>query len=150
MERTPEEIKKSLECSAAQVDGRCEEYAACACCPLFVEGVGMEDIAAYIRQLERINTDFAERTARLEVQLREAALKVPEWCDPEVELPVEDGNVLVIVSGHPTVNVTMDHAYMLAAYIGDGGWIVEGWETWEKPTVHRWMPLPEPPEEGNA
>lgn len=143
--KTPEEIKKWLECcSSAEI--------MCGECPYYEDGVdcdGMEeDALAYIRQLERINADFAERTARLEAQLREAVLKVPGWCDPEVELPVEDGNVLVIVSGHPTVNVTMDHAYMLAAYIGDGEWIIEGWETWEKPTIHHWMPLPEPPKEG--
>lgn len=145
MERTPEEIKKGLECCVKACD--CDNN-----CPYTPEinctRVQRQDALAYIRQLERINTDFAERTARLEAQLREAVLKVPEWCDPEVELPVEDGNVLVIVSGHPAINVTMDRAYMLAAYIGDGEWIVEGWETWEKPTVHRWMPLPEPPKEG--
>ena len=58
--KTPEEIKKVLECCAAQFDGRCEEYVACVCCPLFVEDVGVEDVVAYIERLEAQVTQLLE------------------------------------------------------------------------------------------
>lgn len=77
--KTPEEIKKGLECAMAQYDGRCDEYSACVCCPYFADGVGTEDIVAYIQQLEQIIADFTERTAQLEAQLaapyRQATMK---------------------------------------------------------------------------
>ena len=62
--KTPDEIKKGLECARAKVDGRCDAYVACVCCPYFSEAQYPEDIIAYIQQLER------ERDAAVE-QLKE-------------------------------------------------------------------------------
>lgn len=73
-----------------------------------------------------------------------AALMVSEWLDPEVELPIDpDEVVLVLVSGKPADNITLVCAPELALYDPDEGWILEMWPEWESPEVHRWMLIPE-------
>lgn len=62
--KTPEEIKKGLEC--------CMIMAGCAKCPYRGEKCALTvsaDALAYIQQLEQINAAFAERTAQLESEL---------------------------------------------------------------------------------
>ena len=87
MGRTPEEIKKSLECSAAQADGKCEEYAACVCCPLFVEeDVSAEDIDAYIQRLEAREWDLFD-------------LLSSAWFGKRCYFRQDDGNVYSRLSG---------------------------------------------------
>ena len=71
----------------------------------------------------------------------------PEWIDAEYELPATDDSVLVIASGQPKSNIEMKNAVLLATYVDGEGWIVDGYEEWEDPTVHYWMELPELPEE---
>ena len=116
--KTHEEIKRSLECSAAQTDGRCEEYAACVCCPLFVEGVGTEDIAAYIQQLEA---------------------QVPTWISVEERLPEIGVNVL-------TRSVGLLHPISTGWYSpARKNWCLDNGSTLK---VTHWMPLPPAPKEG--
>lgn len=65
------------------------------------------------------------------------------WRDPEVELPTDtDANVVVCVSGQYR-NCRFDHAYQLASYDPDDGWIVEGYEEWLDPVVHGWLECPD-------
>ena len=70
-----------------------------------------------------------------------------EWISVKDRLPEDMGEVLVIVSGKPHENVTLDGAYELAEYDPVEGWILEMWPEWSSGVVAHWMPLPEPPEE---
>lgn len=70
---------------------------------------------------------------------------VQEWISVDDRLPDQSGNVLVIVSGNPQKNITLDCAYELAEYDPYDGWIMEMWPEWEDAVVTHWMPIPEPP-----
>ena len=70
---------------------------------------------------------------------------VQEWISVDDRLPDQSGEVLVIVSGNPQKNITLDCAYELAEYDPYDGWIMEMWPEWEDAVVTHWMPLPEPP-----
>lgn len=75
----------------------------------------------------------------------------PGWISVKERLPDDekDGEtVLAIVSGKPHKNITLCHALMTAGYFPGEGWVVNEYPEWENPTITRWMPLPEPPEEG--
>lgn len=74
-----------------------------------------------------------------------------EWISVEDRLPEDDTNVLVLFNGeikigfmtweHPTYEETWEsYKYWDESY-HDG----QGWEHWE---ITHWMPLPEPPKEG--
>ena len=92
-------------------------------------------------------------------QLREAAALVAkesaellerQWIPVENRLPNLDELVLVIASGKPQENITLDNAVELAELYSDG-WCLEMWPEWRtKAAVTHWMPLPEPPEVENA
>ena len=73
---------------------------------------------------------------------------VGKWISVKDRLPDYMGEVLVIVSGKPHENITLDWAYELATYIEAEGWIIEPYPEWDTPEVTHWMPLPEMPEEG--
>ena len=68
-----------------------------------------------------------------------------EWISVKDRLPEESGEVLVIVSGNPQKNITLNCAYELAEYDPYDGWIMEMWPEWEDAVVTHWMPLPAPP-----
>lgn len=70
-----------------------------------------------------------------------------EWISVKDRLPEGFIEVLVIVSGKPHENITLDGAYEIAEYDPVEGWILEMWPEWGSGVVTRWMPLPEPPEE---
>ena len=70
---------------------------------------------------------------------------VQEWISVNDKLPDQSGEVLVIVSGNPQKNITLNCAYELAEYDPYGGWIMEMWPEWEDAVVTHWMPLPLPP-----
>ena len=70
---------------------------------------------------------------------------VHEWISVNDKLPDQSGEVLVIVSGNPQKNITLNCAYELAEYDPYGGWIMEMWPEWEDAVVTHWMPLPLPP-----
>lgn len=73
--------------------------------------------------------------------------KIFRWINPKEQLPMPEEIVLVIVSGNPKQNITLDNAYELASFSVDEGWILEEWPEWEDPDVKYWIPLPEPPKE---
>lgn len=69
-----------------------------------------------------------------------------EWIDPQVELPADPKQlVLVLVSGRYN-NITFKHAYELANYIPGEGWILEEYPSWENPQISHWTLLPEMPD----
>ena len=70
---------------------------------------------------------------------------VQEWISVKDKLPDQSGEVLVIVSGNPQKNITLNCAYELAEYDPYDGWIMEMWPEWEDAVVTHWMPLPEMP-----
>ena len=70
---------------------------------------------------------------------------VQEWISVKDRLPDQSGEVLVIVSGNPQKNITLNFAYELAEYDPYDGWIMEMWPEWEDAVVTHWMPLPLPP-----
>ena len=70
---------------------------------------------------------------------------VQEWISVRDKLPDQSGEVLVIVSGNPQKNITLNCAYELAEYDPYDGWIMEMWPEWEDAVVTHWMPLPEMP-----
>ena len=69
------------------------------------------------------------------------------WISVKDRLPDYMGEVLVIVSGKPCENITLDGAYELAEYDPVEGWILEMWPEWCSGVVTHWMQMPEPPEE---
>ena len=68
-----------------------------------------------------------------------------EWISVKDRLPDQSGEVLVIVSGNPQKNITLDCAYELAEYDPYDGWIMEMWPEWEDAVVTHWMPIPQLP-----
>ena len=72
---------------------------------------------------------------------------VGKWISVKDRLPDYMGEVLVIVSGKPHENITLDGAYEIAEYDPVEGWILEMWPEWGSGVVTHWMHLPEPPEE---
>ena len=74
----------------------------------------------------------------------------PQWISVKDRLPDYMGEVLVIVSGKPHENITLDGAYEIAEYDPVEGWILEMWPEWCSGVVTHWMPFPEPPEEGTV
>ena len=72
---------------------------------------------------------------------------VGKWISVKDRLPDYMGEVLVIVSGKPHENITLDGAYEIAEYDPVEGWILEMWPEWCSGVVTHWMQMPEPPEE---
>ena len=72
---------------------------------------------------------------------------VGKWISVKDRLPDYMGEVLVIASGKPHENITLDGAYEIAEYDPVEGWILEMWPEWCSGVVTHWMPLPDPPEE---
>lgn len=71
-----------------------------------------------------------------------------DWIRVEDRLPEDDGDVLAIVSGYPTPNITLEDVLVVAAFCEGEGWYIEEYPDWDNPIITYWMPLPEPPEEG--
>lgn len=92
--------------------------------------------------------DLAEAADRIEAQAKEIEklrAQVPRWIPVTERLPELDELVLVIASGKPKENITLDGAIELATLYSDG-WCLETWPEWTGANVTYWMPLPEPPE----
>ena len=69
-----------------------------------------------------------------------------DWIPVTERLPDHDELVLVIASGKPKENITLDEAVELATLYSDG-WCLETWPEWTGANVTYWIPLPGPPEE---
>lgn len=127
--RSPDEIKKGLECCISDTYGCYEK------CPYFnslSNGVDCSvkmhaDALAYITQLEA---------------------RVPKWISVKDRLPEDDVDVIVYAisnNGGHTIVVTF-HTHTLY------GFNIEGWASpWQyftrNYTITHWMPMPEPPKE---
>lgn len=143
-------------------------WESCDCDRMAVEAADLlendgSQVLALQRELElkRAQLDCAsasaEKLRRQNRELRDAAALVTrlaadaaerEWISVEERMPEDDGDLLAIVSGYPTPNITLENVIVVAAYCGSEGWYVNEYPEWEDPTVTYWMPLPEPPEEG--
>ena len=67
------------------------------------------------------------------------------WADMEHEEPVDGVSYLLIVSGTPSRNTTVQHAYVLGTWCEGERWILDEFPGWEDPVVHAWAELPDPP-----
>lgn len=66
--------------------------------------------------------------------------RVPRWISVEERLPEDDSHYLVWAHDNGAEEV--------ALYYGDGEWLTDDLENITRVVTH-WMPLPEPPEEGD-
>lgn len=138
--KTPEEIKKGLECCANS--SFCDEE-----CPYYEEcNEGLEshatDALALIQQLEDCNAAtceiFAKREAQLLEKIEELKAQAPRWISVEERLPEPLQYVLVI-------NRYDDDSFEpLVAYNRAGQWFTGSYMGGE---VTHWAHLPEPPKE---
>lgn len=71
-----------------------------------------------------------------------------DWISVTDRLPEDDGDVLAIVSGYPTPNITLDDVLVVAAFCEGEGWYIGEYPDWDNPIITYWIPLPEPPKEG--
>ena len=147
--KTPEEIKKGLECCLAQTDGRCEEYVACVCCPYFAENPSVEDTLANIQRLEKANEELVDGLGRLTNVINTLADQIPRWVSVEERLPEDNVNVLVYAIGNNEDDVIAMTSYTHNMHC----YGIEGWRSpWQyffaEHKITHWMPLPETPEEG--
>ena len=103
-------------------------------------------IAALQQEIEKLRGQNEQlREAAALVTKESAELLERRWIPVEERLPSGDELVLVIVSGKPKKNITLDGAVELATLYSDG-WCLETWPEWTGADVTHWMPLPEPPE----
>lgn len=121
--KTHEEIKKALECCAA--DELCGE------CPYHPEvnsciGMIARDALDYIRQLES--------------QIADIGKKVPRWISVKERLP-KDGQK-VIAAFRDGEGVIVDQARYSNGEFDFANWAY----VWHENITH-WMPMPEPPKE---
>ena len=82
--------------------------------------------------------------AALQQEIEKLRAQLPRWIPVEERLPDHDELVLVIASGKPKENITLDGAIELATLYSDG-WCLETWPEWVGAKVTHWMPLPTGP-----
>ena len=106
------------------------------------------NILALQREIEGLRSQNEQlRDASALLAKESAELLEPRWIPVTERLPELDELVLVIASGKPKENITLDNAVELATLYSDG-WCLEMWPEWTGATVTHWMPLAEPPEDG--
>lgn len=99
-----------------------------------------EDTGATPELLKSIDEEYSRMAKELSV-LRQQN----RWIPVSEELPKNpDELVLVMVSGKPARNTTLEKAHEIASYNPDDGWILEMYPEWEYAQPIAWMPLPEP------
>lgn len=132
--KTPEEIKKGLECCLKV--GACNDE-----CPYYNDGCGddqeVKDALAYIQQLE------GELNAIVLDHLYESGFMAgfkaayPKWISVEERVPENDDDVLIITE----FGISMGYYDIYRDY-----WV--DYTNGDSNIVTHWMPLPEPPKEG--
>ena len=110
---------------------------------------GKSGIWALIEQASDRIANQSTHIAALQQEIDKLRGQLPRWIPVEERLPDHDELVLVIASGKPKENITLDEAVELATLYSDG-WCLETWPEWAGAKVTHWMPLPEPPEVENA
>lgn len=132
----------------------------CKKCPFYKTEPVPEDLAGKVNLTEWSSCDVdavglaaADRIANqsthiaaLQQEIEKLRGLLPRWIPMAERLPELDELVLVIASGKPKENITLDGAIELATLYSDG-WCLETWPEWTGANVTYWMPLPEPPEE---
>lgn len=103
-------------------------------------GTLREKHSALLEQNEELR-DAAATVTRLAA---EAAVE-RDWISVEDRLPEDDGDVLAIVSGYPTPNITLEDVMVVAAFCEEEGWYIGEYPDWDNPIITYWMPLPKPP-----
>lgn len=125
--KTPEAIKKGLECCMKASEEACDHCPYCKECINFNAGNLYRDALAYINQLEA---------------------RVPKWISVKDRLPEDDVDVIVYAvsnNGGYTMLVTF-HTHTLYGFNIDG-W-ASPWQYFTRNyTITHWMPMPEPPKE---
>lgn len=91
----------------------------------------MDKIEKLVEELRR-----TEELAELKDKLR--------WRVASHELPKNDEGVLISASGI-FGRISFHNAILIGSYLGEEGWIIDGYEEWENPIVSHWMPLPDMP-----
>ena len=100
--------------------------------------------AACADRIHRQNKELRDAAAQVTKLAAEAAVE-REWISVTERLPEDDGDVLAIVSGYPTPNITLDDVLVVAAFCEGEGWYIGEYPDWDNPIITYWMPLPEPP-----
>lgn len=103
--------------------------------------------AASSAVLKKQNEQMRDAAAQVTKLAAEAAVE-RDWISVEDRLPEDDGDVLAIVSGYPTPNITLEDVLVVATFCEGEGWYIEEYRDWDNPIITYWMPLPEPPKEG--
>lgn len=107
--------------------------------------IPLEDLKRIIQKYE------IRRDVRAEKEIEEAAFNLADWnqtwISPEYDVPATDEQVLVIVCGKYGKQ-GYEHAFELASYWKDEGWILEGIPKEDSEfKVEWWTPLPPSPED---
>lgn len=102
---------------------------------------GKSGIWAVIEQAADRIANQSTHIAALQQEIEKLRGQVPRWIPVEERLPDHDELVLVIASGKPKENITLDEAVELATLYSDG-WCLETWPEWVGAKVTHWMPLP--------
>lgn len=127
----------------------------CKKCPFYKTEPVPEDLAGKVNLTEWSSYDVdavglaaADRIANqsthiaaLHQEIEKLRAQLPRWIPVEERLPDHDELVLVIASGKPKENITLDEAVELATLYSDG-WGLETWPEWTGANVTHWMPLP--------
>lgn len=103
--------------------------------------------AASSAVLKKENEQMRDAAAQVTKLAAEAAVE-RDWISVTDRLPEDDGDVLAIVSGYPTPNITLEDVLVVAAFCEGEGWYIGEYPDWDNPIITYWMPLPEPPKEG--
>lgn len=128
--KTPEEIRKALECCGA--DKPCR---ACRECPYHPE----------IDSCSRMARDALSYIRKLESQIADLGKKVPKWIDVDERLPEKNENVLIAADGYVYSASYYEYSDGMAFSTETGDDIFCAGHGKDK--VTHWMYLPEPPKE---
>lgn len=140
--KTPEEIKKGLECCT---------HGTCNICPYFGDECDSDreviDALDYIQQLEHQIGELTEKVAKLEAAQ-------PKWISVEERLPEPNTTVLLIAYGwEPQLvyigkleKVESEKSWLTGLVSKASEWTVYGFSYLKEPIVTHWMPLTSMPE----